>query len=143
MNVARADLSPERLRTAIYRRLGIDLRTAVGQVRTGLFVMGPHLSDGEGTFKSQITNIGTPQAICVSGGSTQYLYSSNSNDPESMDHGEIYKVRLTGEVVGKFGKAGKLPKEFGMVNAIDCRTENDLWVGEVWNWRAQKLTLKR
>jgi DNA-binding beta-propeller fold protein YncE len=98
--------------------------------------------DGEGTFKSQITNIGTPQAICVSGGSTQYLYSSNSNDPESMDHGEIYKIQLNGQVVGKFGKAGKLPKEFGMTNALDCRTENNLWVGEVWNWRAQKVTLK-
>jgi len=99
--------------------------------------------DGEGTFKSQITNIGTPQAICVSGGSTQYLYSSNSNDPESMDHGEIYKLQLTGQVVGKFGKAGKLAKEFGIVNAIDCRTEKDLWVGEIWNWRAQKVTLKQ
>ncbi len=98
--------------------------------------------DGEGTFKTQISGVGSPQAICVSGGATQYLYSSNSNDPESMDHGEIYKVRLTGQVVGKFGKAGKMPKEFGMVNAIDCRTENNLWVGEVWNWRAQKVTLK-
>jgi hypothetical protein len=99
--------------------------------------------DGEGAFKSQITNIGTPQAICVSGGSTQYLYSSNSNDPESMDHGEIYKVQLGGQVVGKFGKAGKMPKEFGIVNAIDCRTENDLILGEIWNWRAQKVTLRR
>jgi 6-bladed beta-propeller len=99
--------------------------------------------DGEGTFKSQITNVGTPQAICVSGGSTQYLYASNSNEPESMDRGEIYKVRLSGEVVGKFGRAGKMPKEFGMVNSLDCRTETDLWVGEVWNWRAQKVTLRR
>jgi len=99
--------------------------------------------DGEGTFKSQIANVGTPQAICVSGGSPQYLYASNSNDPESMDHGEIYKLQLSGQIVGKFGKAGKLPKEFGMVNAIDCRTENDLWVGEVWNWRAQKVTLNK
>ncbi len=98
--------------------------------------------DGEGTFKSQIANVGTPAAICISGGSTQYLYSSNSNDPESMDHGEIYKVRLNGQIVGKFGKAGKMPKDFGMVNAIDCRTENTIWVGEVWNWRAQKVTLK-
>jgi 6-bladed beta-propeller len=98
--------------------------------------------DGEGTFKSQITGVGTPQAICISGGSTQYLYASNSNDSESMESGEIYKVQLSGQVVGKFGKAGKLPKEFGMVNAIDCRTENSLWVGEIWNWRAQKLTLK-
>ena len=98
--------------------------------------------DGEGRFKSQITNVGTPQAICISGGSTQYLFSSYSNDPESMDHGEIYKVRLNGEIVGKFGKAGKMPRDFGMVNAIDCRSENALWVGEVWNWRAQKVTLK-
>jgi len=98
--------------------------------------------DGEGTFKSQIASVGTPQAICVSGGSTQYLYSSNSNDPESMDHGEIYKVRLNGQIVGRFGKAGKMPKDFGMVNAIDCRSENNLWVGEIWNWRAQKVTLK-
>jgi DNA-binding beta-propeller fold protein YncE len=99
--------------------------------------------DGEGAFKSQITGIGTPQAICVSGGATPYLFSSNSNDPESMDNGEIYKLRPNGEIVGKFGRAGKLPKEFGIVNAIDCRTENDLWVGEIWNWRAQKVTLKR
>jgi DNA-binding beta-propeller fold protein YncE len=98
---------------------------------------------GEGAYKSQITNVGTPQAICISGGATQYLYSSNSNEPESMERGEIYKVRLTGEVVGRFGQAGKLPRHFGMVNAIDCRTENDLWVGEVLNWRAQRVTLKR
>ena len=98
--------------------------------------------DGEGTVKSQITNVGTPQAICVSGGATQYLYSSNSNDPESMDHGEIYKLQLGGQIVGKFGKAGKMPKDFGMVNAIDCRSENTLWVGEIWNWRAQKVTLR-
>ena len=99
--------------------------------------------DGEGAFKSQITGIGTPQAICISGGATPYLFSSNSNGPESMENGEIYKLRLNGQVVGKFGKAGKLPKEFGIVNAIDCRTENDLWVGEIWNWRAQKVTLKK
>ena len=98
--------------------------------------------DGEGTFKSQIADVGVPQAICISGGATQYLYSSNSNDAESMDHGEIYKLRLTGQVVGKFGRAGKMPKEFGIVNAIDCRTENDLVVGEIWNWRAQRVKLK-
>jgi len=97
--------------------------------------------DGEGNFKSAITGIETPQAICISGGSTQYLYSSNSNDPESMNNGEIYKLTLSGQVVGKFGRAGRIEKEFGMVNAIDCRTENGLILGEVWNWRAQKVTL--
>jgi DNA-binding beta-propeller fold protein YncE len=99
--------------------------------------------DTQGTFKSQITGIGSPQAICITGGSPQYLYSSNSNGPESMDGGEIYKISLTGQVLGKFGRAGRLPREFGMVNSLDCRTENELWVGEVWNWRAQKVTVKR
>ena len=94
------------------------------------------------TFKSEIRNIGTPQALCISGGATQYLFSSNSNDPESMDNGEIYKIGLNGQVAGRFGKAGKMPKEFGMVNAIDCRTPNNLVLGEVWNWRVQKVTLR-
>jgi len=40
-------------------------------------------------------------------------------------------MKLDGTVIGKFGKAGKLMKEFGTVNAIDCRTENNLLVGEV------------
>jgi hypothetical protein len=60
-----------------------------------------------------------------------------------MDNGEIYKLRLDGPIVGRFGKAGKLPREFGMVNALDCRTENDLIVGEIWTWRVQKVTLRK
>jgi DNA-binding beta-propeller fold protein YncE len=98
--------------------------------------------DGEGNFKSQITGIGTPLAICVSGGPTQFIYSSNSNDPESMEKGEIYKISLSGQVVGRFGKAGRIPGEFGMVNSLDCRTETSVLVGEVWNWRVTKVTLK-
>jgi DNA-binding beta-propeller fold protein YncE len=99
--------------------------------------------DADGNFKSEIKSVGTPQALCISGGATPYLFSSNSNDPESMDHGEIYKLGLNGQIVGKFGRAGKMPKEFGMTNALDCRTENDLVIGEIWNWRAQKVTLHR
>jgi hypothetical protein len=98
--------------------------------------------DGEGTAKAQIANIGVPSAICITPGAHQYLYSSNSNDPETLDNGEIYKLELDGRIVGKFGRAGKLPKEFGMVNAIDCRSENDLFVGELTNWRVQKVMLK-
>ena len=97
--------------------------------------------DGEGTPKAQITGIGTPAAICMTPGPHQYLYSSNSNDAESLDNGEIYKLELNGTIVGKFGRAGKLVKEFGIVNSIDCRAENDLLVGELLNWRMQKLTL--
>ncbi len=98
--------------------------------------------DGEGTFKTQIANVGSPAALCITSGPHQYLYSSNSNPPDDIDSGgEIYKVELDGKILGHFGKAGKLPKEFGTVNALDCRGENDLLVGEIGNWRVQKLTL--
>jgi DNA-binding beta-propeller fold protein YncE len=98
--------------------------------------------DSEGTFETQITGVGSPSAICITPGSHQYLYSSNSNPQNDIDSGgEIYKVELAGKILGKFGKAGKLPKEFGTVNAIDCRSENDVYVGEIGNWRVQKLSL--
>jgi hypothetical protein len=59
-----------------------------------------------------------------------------------MEDAAIFKVDLDGNVVGKFGRAGKLPKEFGLVNSIDCRSENELLVAELANWRVQKLTLR-
>jgi len=98
--------------------------------------------DNDGNFKSELKNAGAPWAVCISPGAHQYLFSSNSNPPESMDGGEIYKMELDGTVVGKFGSAGKGPKEFGTVNQIDCRNPNTLYLAEVGNWRVQKVTLK-
>jgi DNA-binding beta-propeller fold protein YncE len=98
--------------------------------------------DSNGTFKTQFLNAGTPAAVCLTSGSRQFLYVSDSNPLEDLDvAGEIYKMDLNGKVIGRFGRAGKAPKEFGTVNAIDCRGENELYVGELGNWRVQKLTL--
>src|SRR5262245_49983394 len=97
--------------------------------------------DANGMFKQQFAGIGTPQAMCITQGSTQYLYISHVGDPNGMDDAAIYKVQLDGRVISKFGTAGKLPKEFGVVNSIDCRNENELLVGEMTNWRVQRLTL--
>jgi hypothetical protein len=99
--------------------------------------------DGEGNFKTQYVNVGAPSAICITPGPQQYLFASNSNPSTSMDNGEIYKMTLDGKIVGKFGTAGKLIKEFGSVHEMDCRSETELYVGEITNWRVQKLTLKK
>src|SRR5580704_4744994 len=74
--------------------------------------------DNNGTFKTAYTNVGAPWAVCITPGSHQYLYSSNSNGTASMDDGEIYKMELDGTILGKFGKAGKLLKEFGSIHEI-------------------------
>jgi hypothetical protein len=98
--------------------------------------------DGDGTFKKQFLNVGTPTAICITPGPRQSLYIAHTGDPDGMEDAAIYKLDLDGKLLGKFGRAGKLPKEFGIVNSIDCRNENELLVGELGNWRVQKLTLK-
>ncbi len=97
--------------------------------------------DNNGTFKAQYYNVGAPWAVCITPGAHQYMYSSNSNGTGNMDNGEIYKMELDGRILGKFGRAGKLMKEFGSVHEIDCRNENEILVGELTNWRVQKLML--
>jgi DNA-binding beta-propeller fold protein YncE len=98
--------------------------------------------DNNGTFKTAFTNVGNAQALCMTKGPIQLLYVSNSNPSTDIDvAGEIYKMRLDGTILGKFGRAGKRLKEFGTVNAIDCRSENTLYVGELGNLRVQKLVL--
>jgi hypothetical protein len=99
--------------------------------------------DNNGTYKSEIKNVGNAQAICITPGPNPVMYVSNSNPPDDIDtSGEIYKMRLDGTMIGRFGRAGKLLKEFGTVNAIDCRSENTLYVAEVGNYRVQKLTIR-
>jgi DNA-binding beta-propeller fold protein YncE len=99
--------------------------------------------DNDGSFKTAFSGVGNAQALCMTKGANPVLYVSNSNPPNDIDRdGEIYKMRLDGTITGKFGRAGKLPKEFGTVNAIDCRNENTLYVGEVGNLRVQKLALR-
>src|SRR5581483_1327854 len=72
---------------------------------------------------------GAPWAICITPGSTQYLYSSDAFP------GRIYKLTLDGKVVGMLGEAGKQLKQFGWIHEIACPSENELYVGELLNWR--------
>ena len=98
--------------------------------------------DNDGKFKSEIKSVGNPQAMCMTKGSNRVLYISNSNPWNDIDTaGDIYRMSPDGTVLGKFGRAGRLAKEFGAVNSIDCRLDNTLYVGELANLRVQKLVL--
>jgi sugar lactone lactonase YvrE len=95
------------------------------------------------TYIRTISGVGEPSAICISPGATQYLYVSNSNPMDNLDvGGEIYKLQLNGTVVGRFGKAGKAPREFASVNQMDCRQPNVIYTAESGSWRVQKVTLR-
>ena len=77
-----------------------------------------------------------PWTICISGGPTQYLYTSDS------EPGRIYKLTLDGKIVGVLGESGHQVGQFNWIHGLACPSENVLWVADMNNWRVQKLTLK-
>ena len=99
------------------------------------------------TLRAIYTHVGSPWAVCITPGPHQYLYSTNSNADNNDSRqagvsGEIYKMELDGTVLGKFGEAGKLPKQFTTVHAMDCRDPNAILTAEITGWRVQKIELK-
>ena len=97
--------------------------------------------DNDGNFKTQIQNSGRANSICISPGSHQYLYIAK-NPANAQETYEILKMELDGTVLGKLGRTGTQLKEFNGAHALDCRNENELYVGETTNWRVQKITLR-
>lgn len=77
-----------------------------------------------------------PNTLCITPGEPQYIYAN------SMFPGQIQKMTLDGKVVGQFGTAGRKIGQLGWVHAIACVAENELWIGELLNWRVQRFLLK-
>ena len=92
--------------------------------------------DGNGTFKTQITGIGAPQALCITPGPNQVLFVGESTFP-----GRIFKVSLEGKVLGVIGRSGRLLKQFSGAHALACPSETEVYAAETSNWRVQKLIL--
>lgn len=78
---------------------------------------------------------GAPWAICISPGPHQVLYSADAWP------GRIYKLTLDGQLLGVLGESGKQLKQFGWIHEMACPSEDTLLVGELLNWRVQKLKL--
>jgi DNA-binding beta-propeller fold protein YncE len=78
---------------------------------------------------------GAPWAICITPGPTQYLYSADAFP------GRVYKLSLDGKVLGILGRSGRQLKQFGWIHQMACPSENEIYVAELLNWRAQKLLL--
>jgi streptogramin lyase len=95
----------------------------------------PWMGDRPGPQSSLTMQSGAPWAICITPGARQFLYAADGFP------GRIYKLSLSGEVLGVLGSSGHLPKEFGWIHEMACPAENELYVAEILNWRVQKLAL--
>ena len=79
---------------------------------------------------------GAPDALCMTPGPNPVLFVGD------LYPSRIYKVSLDGKVLGVYGQPGRNLGEFGWIHAIACPSENEIWVGELINWRVQKLVTK-
>ena len=98
--------------------------------------------DNNGNFKTAFTNVGNAAGAVrderAGAGSLRFEFQSAER---YRCGGRDLQDELDGTMLGKFGRAGKRLGEFGTVNAIDCRSENTLYVGEIGNLRVQKIVL--
>ncbi len=103
--------------------------------------------DNDLNWKDAWSQYGNPWGLCVSQGTPQYLFTTNSTGP-NMDKtnvgvtGEIYKLQLNGTAVGRLGKGGRALKEFASTHTLDCRNPNEVYAAEISSWRVQKITLR-
>jgi DNA-binding beta-propeller fold protein YncE len=79
---------------------------------------------------------GAPWAVCITPGPNPVLFASDAYP------GRVYKLSLDGKVLGWLGESGKQLKQFGWIHEIACPSANEIIVGELLNWRAQKLILE-
>ncbi len=78
-----------------------------------------------------------PWALCISTGTTQYLYAVDA------EPGRLYKMTLDGKILGMWGESGRGPGQFNWPHGIACPSEDTIYIADVNNWRVQKLVLKR
>jgi hypothetical protein len=95
----------------------------------------PWMGPRPGPQTSATMQPGSPWAICITPGPTQYLYSSDAFP------GRVYKLTLDGKVLGMLGRSGRQLKQFGWIHELACPSENEIYAAELLNWRVQKLIL--
>jgi sugar lactone lactonase YvrE len=79
---------------------------------------------------------GFPDALCMTPGPNPVLFAID------LFPNRLYKISLDGKVLGIYGRTGKNLGQFGWGHALACPSENEVWVGELLNWRVQKLVAK-
>ena len=90
--------------------------------------------DTEGNFKSEWRLSGNPWSLCITPGPNQVIFAGSVQ--------RVFKLDLSGKLLGEFGKSGKIPGEFDSIHAIACPDEKTLYLGEEWSYRFDKLELQ-
>jgi len=89
--------------------------------------------DTDGTFKQEWDLDGLTWSLCITPGANQVIFVGSV--------GKVYKIDLTGQVLGTFGKLGRLPGWFDSIHAIACPDEKTVYVANEFSYRFDKVIL--
>jgi sugar lactone lactonase YvrE len=86
--------------------------------------------DTEGTLKN-VWNLPTaPWSLCLTNGPTQAMFVGSVN--------RVYKMDLSGKVLGVFGKPGRMPGTLDSIHSIACPDEKTVYVANLYASRFDK-----
>jgi len=90
--------------------------------------------DTEGTFKQEWRLDGPAWSLCITPGPNQVIFVGSV--------GRVYKLDLSGKILGEFGKLGRLPGWFDSVHSLACPDEKTLYLAEEFSYRFDKVVLQ-
>lgn len=99
--------------------------------------------DTEGTFKQEwrLSEVGggetgrssEPWSLCITPGPSQVIFAGSV--------GRVFKLDLSGKVLGTFGKLGRLPGWFDSIHALACPDDKTLYLAQEFSYRFDKVVL--
>ena len=96
------------------------------------------LFDTDGNFKQEWPFPGLTWSLCITP-----ITSDRSQVIFVGSVGKVYKVDLSGKILGSFGKLGRLPGWFDSIHAIACPDENTVYIANEFSYRFDKVVLDR
>jgi sugar lactone lactonase YvrE len=90
--------------------------------------------DTEGNLKNVWRLPTAPWSLCLTKGPNQVMFVGSV--------GKVYKMDLSGKILGQFGRPGRMPGTIDSIHAIACPDENAVYLAQLYSSRYDKWVAK-
>jgi len=87
--------------------------------------------DADGNFRTEWTDVGHPYGLFVAPDQNIYVADAEAS--------RVSEVDAKGKILLSFGTAGRGPGQFAGAHALAVTSKKEIFVAEVFNWRAEKF----
>lgn len=90
--------------------------------------------DTDGKLKAVWKMPTAPWSLCLTNGPEQKLFVGSV--------GKVYKMDLTGKILGAFGRSGRMPGTIDSIHQLACPDENTVYLANLYGSRIDKWVTK-